>query len=313
MALTTNLPLSVLEAIFYRTGMENDIKAFINFRSVNSTFLELAHQVGGPIKFSYHYLEALSYQRLFPVTTHAILSQSATLPKKIKTVSLDVYKNNINIKAYHLQSLRVNVGGGPSPRVTIDVQSVNILKLEGERIFFPLKFPVRELEIHFSCDASLLNLEHVESLYIKGYSGLSGVWPVLPRLKYLTEKTQGFIERPMSSVFFPNLRRVIKHMPSKEFFEGELLLVHSVSALKATLGQGCSCVDLYLTTDITKVPSRENIIYIMNKVEQEDILPLNKASVRFFSDIEITPEIKSIVKTLCGEAKIFLRGQIRLW
>ncbi|SHO33084.1 Hypothetical protein BQ3484_16 [Cedratvirus A11] len=289
--------------------MESDINIFINFRSVDRTFLELAHQVGGPIKFSYHYLEALSYQRLFPVTTHAVLSRSTNLPKKVKTVSLDVYKKRVNIKAYHLQSLRVIVGGGSSPRVTIDVQSVDKLKLEGERIFFPLKFPVRELEIHFSCDASLLNLEHVESLYIKGYSGLTGDWPVLPRLKYLTEETQGFVERPMSSVFFPNLRRIIKHMPSKKFFEGELLLVHSVSALD----QGCSCVDLYLTTDITKVPSRKNVIYIMNKVEQEDILPLNKASVRFFSDIEITPEITSIVKTLCGEAKIFLRGQVRLW
>jgi hypothetical protein len=302
MLLTT---LSVLEAIFYRIGMEDNLKAFINFRSVDRSFLELAHQVGGPIKFSYHYLEALSYQRLFPATTHAILSGSATLPKKIKTVSLDVYKNHVNIKAYHLQSLRVNVVGGSSAQVTIDVQSVDKLKLEGERIFFPLKFPVRELEIYFSCDASLLNLEHVESLYIKGYSGLSGVWPVLPCLKYFTQDTQGFDKRPMSGFFFPNLRRIIRHTKDEKIFEGELLLVHSTS--------GNSCVDLYLTTDTSKVPSRENVIYIMNKVEKEDILPLNKASVRFFSDVEITPEIRDIVKMLCGQAKIFLRGQDRLW
>ncbi|SPN79048.1 Hypothetical protein BRZCDTV_130 [Brazilian cedratvirus IHUMI] len=290
--------------------MEDDLNMFIRFRSVSSDFLDLAHRVGAPIKFNYHCLQALSYHRLFPVTTLALLTKSATLPKKINKALIFIRDTDLHIKAGHLQSLYLETGYVYSVKISIDVQSVDKLEIRGQTVFFPLKFPARELEIYSSCDTSLLDLSHVERLYIKGYSGLSGGWPVLPRLKYLTEKTKGPNLRPMSTHLFPSLRRLIRNSSSNKIFEGEALLIHSTSAFEQRSGPG---YDLYLTNDSTKVPSKKNVIYLVNKVEEEDILPLTKKNVRLFADLEITPEIRKIIKILCGEAKIYLRGQVRTW
>lgn len=240
----------------------------------------------------------------------ALSPKNVTLPKKIRAVSLDIYKEDVNIKAKHLQNLRINVVGYSQPQVTIDVKSANKIVLQGQNLFFPLKFPVRELEIHSVCDVSLFNIDHVEKMYIKGYWGLTYEWPVFPRLKYLTEDTKIANERPMTSSSFPNLRRLVRYMHKIKIFEGELLLVHSVSALEATSGP---CYDLYLTRDTSKIPSRENVIYLVDRVEKEDILSTNKKNVRFFADVKITPKVRDIISILCGEAQIFLRGQVRAY
>lgn len=299
------LSLSVLEAIFYKLGMEDDLNMFIRFRSVSSDFLDLAHRVGAPIKFNYHYLEALSYHRLFPITTLALSPKNVTLSKKISKAFINTDDNNLYIKADHLQTLKINVGHSSSVQVNIDVQSTDKLVLNGYKVFFPLKFPVKKIEINSACDVSFLNLEHVEKLYIKNYSVLSGVWPVLPCLKYLEAYNQVV---DMSTFFFPNLRRL--KSGSKNIFRDELLLIHSVSALDHTSGPG---YDLYLTRDASKVSSKENIIYLIDRVEEQDILLTNKKNVRFFADEEITPRIRNVVETLSGQAKIYLRGQIRIW
>ncbi|QIN54150.1 hypothetical protein [Cedratvirus kamchatka] len=307
----SGLNRNILELVFEETGMRDRINIFIKFRSVNKDFLDLAHHVGGPIKAEYKILEALSYYRLLPATSLLYYPPSVTLTKKVRRVDLSTSNRNLHVKGDHLHHLSVLVSNVHNIKVELDLVSVENLYIHGEKVFFPLTFPVKNLELSCTCDACFLNLDQTESLTIKYYSDLTGKWPIFPCLKYLTEQTVR--KADLYAANFPNLRRMtLVKNDNREIFPGELFLVHSLASL-SSLCQRETCADLYLVTNLNHVPSKENVIYRVSKVEEQDLLLLNKNTIRFFSNVEISPEVKRILKLLCGQAKIHLRGQIRVW